>query len=392
MKLTYTLPTRYYDDLHKDYQVNFQLNRFLSYVGADQYDELKAAAGEAKSHEEWVEKLLALADKTLEDGEKLRAGYYYRAAEFFMWRSNPDKKPTRQKFLRLVREGYGISENQYHLVPYEDGGMKGHLPAYLFDRAEAKDTLVIMGGGDSYVEEWFPFMMGLVNSGYKIVLFEAPGQGGALEEYNLTMTHEYHKAAKAVLDYFGLEDVCFLGISGGGMAALRVAAFEKRVRRVICYDVLYDVFDLMLRKLPPVKRTLLKSLMSVRAKLIINSVMKTAMARDMSLEGLLRQGMLIYGVDTPYDYLKKLSQVKTSDVSRLVEQDVLLLAGQEDFIVPVDHFYKQIEALKNVRSLTARLFTRVEQAQNHCQVGNITLALDTIRNWLEFTKGHARRL
>lgn len=71
-----------------------------------------------------------------------------------------------------------------------------------------------------------------------------------------------------------------------------------------------------------------------------------------------------------------------------MKQDVLLLAGQEDFVVPVDHFYKQIEALKNAKSLTARLFTRAEQAQNHCQVGNIPLVLDTIKNWIVFTKGH----
>lgn len=206
MMKTYALPTRYYDDFHKEYHVNFQLNRFLSYVGADQYEELKAVAGQAKSYDEWVSALLALADKTLEEGVKVRAGYYYRAAEFFMWSSNPNKKPTRQKFLELVREGYEISENQHHLVPYEDGEMKGYLPAYFFDCAEPKDTLVIMGGGDSYMEEWFPFIMSFVNDGYKIILFEAPGQGGALEDYNLPLTHEYHKAAKAVLDHFQLDD------------------------------------------------------------------------------------------------------------------------------------------------------------------------------------------
>lgn len=390
MKKTYAMPTRYYDDFHKDYHVNFQLNRFLAYVGADQYAELKAAAGQAENYDDWVEKMLALADKTLEMDEKVRAGYYYRAAEFFMWRSNPDKKPTRQKFLKLVREGYQISENQHHLVPYEEGEITGFLPAYLFDCANPKDTLVIMGGGDSYVEEWFPFMMNFANNKYKIILFETPGQGGALEEYHLPMTHEYHKAAKAVLDYFQLDDVCFWGISGGGMAAIRVAAFEKRVKRVICHDVLFDVFDLMLRRLPPFQQTLLIFLLGTHAKGICNGIMRAAMKRDISVEGLYKQGMLIHGVNTPYDYLQKLRMEKTSDVSHLVDQDVLLLAGQEDFAVPIDHFYKQIEALKHVRSLTARLFTRAEQAQNHCQVGNIPLVLHTIMNWLELTKNNSQ--
>jgi hypothetical protein len=36
-----------------------------------------------------------------------------------------------------------------------------------------------------------------------------------------------------------------------------------------------------------------------------------------------------------------------------------------------------------VRSLTARLFTRAEQAQNHCQTGNMGLAFRVILDWME---------
>lgn len=386
MKQIYTMPTQYYD-LHKDYHVNFQLNRFLAYIGADQLEELRTISSKVKSYDDWVREFLALADITLASGEKIRAGYYYRAAEFFMWRSNPKKKPIREKFLKLVREGYGITEQQRHLVPYQDGKINGFLPAYLFECSEPKGTLVIMGGGDSYVEEWLPMIMGF-NDQYRLIIFETPGQGGALEEYHLSMTHEFQKPAKAVLDYFHLDDVCFWGISGGGMAALRVAAFEKRVKRVVCHDILFDVFDLMLRKLAPAKQFLLKLLLGMKAKRLCNGILKMSMKKDLSVEGLYLQGMLVHGVKTPYDYIQKLRLEKTADISHLIDQDVLLLAGTEDFAVPVDHFYKQIEALKNVRSLTARLFTRAEQAQNHCQVGNLPLVLDTIINWLEFTNTH----
>lgn len=177
----------------------------------------------------------------------------------------------------------------------------------------------------------------------------------------------------------------FWGVSGGGMAALRVAAFEKRVQRVVCHDILYDVFDLMLRKMNPQKQFMVRLLMKLNAGWMINKGVNAIMKKDLSVKGLIGQGMLIHGVKTPYDYLKKVQREKTGDISHLVDQDLLLLAGQEDFAVPVDHFYKQIEALQNVRSLTARLFTRKEQAQNHCQVGNLGLALDTITNWIDFT-------
>jgi hypothetical protein len=61
----------------------------------------------------------------------------------------------------------------------------------------------------------------------------------------------------------------------------------------------------------------------------------------------------------------------------------LVLAGKEDHIIPLSHFYKQIDALKSARSKTARLFTRAEQAQNHCQVGNLHLAVETITDWID---------
>ena len=101
------------------------------------------------------------------------------------------------------------------------------------------------------------------------------------------------------------------------------------------------------------------------------------------------RAMLVLGVSTPYEVFQKSRHYTTRDVSPLVKQDVLIMAGAEDHIIPISHYYKQIEALNNVNSLTARLFTRDENAQNHCQVGNLRLVVDTITSWIEFTRQHA---
>ncbi len=70
-----------------------------------------------------------------------------------------------------------------------------------------------------------------------------------------------------------------------------------------------------------------------------------------------------------------------------VTQDVLLLTGAEDHFGQFNMHLKlhrmQIEALTSARSVTDRIFTREEHAQNHCQVGNIGLALDVMASWLE---------
>jgi hypothetical protein len=57
---------------------------------------------------------------------------------------------------------------------------------------------------------------------------------------------------------------------------------------------------------------------------------------------------------------------------------VLLLAGAEDHYVPLRQLYDQIRWLTGARALTARLFTRHEQAHNRVHLGNIGLSLQVI--------------
>lgn len=170
---------------------------------------------------------------------------------------------------------------------------------------------------------------------------------------------------------------------------LKAAAYEPRIKRAIAWDILFNGFDIWIGKLEPAERVLLKFLFHLRAASIINALIGQAMKKSMVVDWGIRQSMYILGAKTPYEYLHSLQTSYPDDFFPLIKQDVLLLAGSEDFGIPLDQFYRQIEALKNVRSLTARLFTRAEQAQNHCQVGNLELALDVIMNWIEFTSQHS---
>ena len=63
-----------------------------------------------------------------------------------------------------------------------------------------------------------------------------------------------------------------------------------------------------------------------------------------------------------------------------------MLAGEGDLYTV---FYKdQLDALTNARSVTGRLFTKEENADHHCQVGNMGLLMQTIISWIgEKTNG-----
>jgi hypothetical protein len=94
------------------------------------------------------------------------------------------------------------------------------------------------------------------------------------------------------------------------------------------------------------------------------------------------QGEHVLGVRTPHEYLASLTRFVTADVSGQVGADVLLLAGVEDHYVPFRQLGDQLNTLTGARSVTARVFTREEQAQNHVQVGNIALSVRVMLDWL----------
>ena len=58
----------------------------------------------------------------------------------------------------------------------------------------------------------------------------------------------------AVLDYFEVQEITLIGMSLGGCLALRAAAFEPRVHRVVAYDVFTDLLDINLRQTDAITR------------------------------------------------------------------------------------------------------------------------------------------
>ena len=59
----------------------------------------------------------------------------------------------------------------------------------------------------------------------------------------------------------------------------------------------------------------------------------------------------------------------------------MIVGANKDHFIDYKHVGRAINMLKNVRSLTFRLFTDKEDAQNHCNVGNGKLVIDEILNW-----------
>ena len=189
--------------------------------------------------------------------------------------------------------------------------------------------------------------------------------------------------ATVVVPPFALTDVTLMGYSLGGGLAIRAAATETRIGRVICADILTDFAQVTIRQARPATRQLLAALLALRARGAVNRLTAAAMRHSLVADWGLRQGMHTTGTTTAYDFLRGTARYETTSVSGVVTQDVLLLAGSGDHYVPRSQLAQQMSSLTAARSVTTRLFTAAEDAANHVHIGNADLPLRVMTAWMK---------
>lgn len=372
--LTFTFPVGYYD-LHKTKIIDYQLNRWHSF-GYCRLEDMREAGQAIHSLKDWKQVMVDLAERALADGRLMNGVFHLRAAEFFVHPSDPDKEALYQRFSDLFYNEFAAAEPiERTLVPYGDV----FLPAIrVFSQiAPSIGTIIMHGGFDSLIEEFYSWATVFARAGYDVVLFEGPGQGGALRDYGLPMDYRWERPAAAVLDYFGLEDVTWLGVSMGGWLCFRAAALEPRIRRVIASSVAYDYMKIPPAPVEGFARWLLRHPAIMRP--MAEAKMKMLPQENWGAVNLMYIMRRDDPVSASVDFLSFNAENLLSD---RVRQDVLILTGAEDHFIPMKIHDLQVAALTNARSVTPRIFTRAEQAQNHCQVGNMGLALETMETWV----------
>ena len=373
---SFTFPVGYIK-MHRIKIIDFQLNRWYSFDYA-RLEDMKEAAERIKGLTDWKDEMVRQAEKALTENRIINATFYFRAAEFFTHPLDPDKKILYDKFKDLFyNKAFTDRDIERFKVPYTSS----FLPAL---RIKSKDkitrgSIVIHGGFDSYMEEFYSFGHYFSDLGFDVIIFEGPGQGAALKEYGLPLTHKWEIPIKAVLDYFDLNDVTLLGISMGGWLCFRAAAYEKRIKRVIASSIAYDYMKIPPGYIEKFARWLLKhpKIMEPAARL----KMKIMPQENWGAVNLM---YITKKENSPVEASKVLLEFNAENLkSELVTQDVLILTGAEDHFIPLKMHYMQVNALKNAKSVTGRIFTREEHAQNHCQVGNIGLALNVMSEWIK---------
>jgi pimeloyl-ACP methyl ester carboxylesterase len=369
-----TLPIDF-ERFHRRGFINYQLNRAYALGFADRH-EVFDAASRVRSMDDCVVVFEDLSRRAAADGRTQHATGYLRLAEFFTPPRSAAKADRYLRYRSLFETAVAEAGVVRHEVPYADAT----LPAYTLSATgpPAGATVLVHGGFDSVIEEFYPIWQRVAAAGFDVVAFEGPGQGGARTVNGLTFDHDWEKPVGAVLDHFQLERAALIGISMGGYWALRAAGQEPRIDRVVSWPPVYD----WLHRLPPVTRRPVRTLLGRRG--FMRWSVRTRARLVPTVRAVVEQTLYLLDSEDPADVVDWFMGMNATHLgSGRVTQDVLLMCGEHDSFQPPSLTRAQAQALTAARSVTTRLFTKAEHAERHCQMGNLDLACRVLTAWLQ---------
>ena len=365
-------PVGYYK-FHKDPFINYQLNRWNSLAYARKED-LELAGSKIKGFKSYVKELKNACEKARKENRLKNAAIYCRASEFLIEPDNANKIPAYEEFIQLFDQAFADEHYERHQVPYKNSYLSAmRIPSL---NGKPSGTIIGCGGFDSFIEEFYGIWKFFAENGYEVIAFEGPGQGGTLRKGGLTFEHDWEKPSAATLDYFNIKKATAIGVSMGGYWVLRAAAFEKRIERVVSWSPVYDWLEMT----NSFNRKLIN--LMLRSRGMMNFFVRLKMNIGV-LRHAINNALFIQGREEPVEAVEWMMGMNKKHLnSHLIEQDVLLLTGENDAFQPPILLKKQKEALINAGSVSERIFKKSEHADQHCQMGNIGLALETILGWI----------
>ncbi len=357
---------------HRSRFIDYQLNRAHSLGWADAAD-LHCGAAQLRRRADLPGVFETVAEEAAGHGRHRAAAGSMRIAEFFTAGSDPVKVERYRRFRELVDLGVPALASARVEIDYRDG----FLPCYRLPGC-GRGTVLVHGGFDSLIEEFLGIWQRIAAAGFDVIAFDGPGQGGARRLAGLPFEHDWERPVAAVLDRFELDRASLVGMSMGGHWALRAAAYEERIDRVVCWPPVYD----WLLRVPAVVRPATRWMLGRRR--FMRWSIRTRARLVPTLATVVDQALYIMDATDPVAVVDWFLAMNPRQVaSERITQDVLVLIGEHDRFQPPQLARAQIAALTNARSVTTRIFTTAEQADQHCQLGNLSLAVQVLLDWLE---------
>ena len=295
----------------------------------------------------------------------LRANFYYQIADHARQPKDDIAMAAYQKSLECFRKFAALTDRpQIEVV--ELPSKHGAFPAYFIhaENATAKRApcVVRFGGFDTQKEiQYLRGVPDLVRRGISCLLVDGPGQGEAIRFRGMHMRYDFDVAGTAALDYLEKRDdvdmkkIAILAMSLGGYYAPRCAAMDSRFSACIAWGPIWDYHATWVKRLKAIQEAALP----VPAEHLLWAT----------------------GTESYDDALKVLEGFKSGDVAGKVTVPFLLMHGEEDAQVSRADADKLFAAIAS-KDKTMRVFTAAEGGAQYCQRDYLTLACDTVADWL----------
>lgn len=366
---------------HDDDFVNYQLNRAHA-LGTLPRSVAERGAARIRGPEDVPEVFGALADEAEREARWTEAAGCARVAEFFTLRPSEAQVAAYERYRALWDQSVEDEEVTRHEVPYEGAYLSALTrPAV----GERRGTVLFFGGFDSVIEEFFPIWRSLSEAGFDVVAFDGPGQGGARTLHDVPHTHDWERPVAAVLDHFGIERAALVGMSMGGYWAIRAASREPRIAAVVAWAAVYD----WLARFPRFVGAFVRRMIGWTK--FMNTTIRWRMRLFPILRHVVAQANWITRSSEPVQAARWFLGMNAEHVgSERVTVPTLIFAGEHDRFQPLALAKLQERALTGA-PVTMRVFTAAENADQHCQMGNLPLATAELCDWLGKTMGATAR-
>ena len=358
-----------------EYIWSFNVMRLISqaHFGGGQFSEIHETIARIRESdaESWYAEWHATAERVeqlADDAERAqhdvsaRALYqwaceYWRLADLFLSPADPRRLAAYRRSVRcFTAAGRHFRPPLERVeIPYEDGPLPGYFfPAADQGPGERRPTVVFFGGADSTSEELYFTAPGIMARGFACLIVDGPGQGASLRLNGLATRPDYEVPVTAAVDYVVTRDdvdadrLALCSMSLGGYYAARAAAFEHRFRATVVWGACFDYSEIW-----------------------------DARPDDHPLA---EHAVALFGSSDIGDARDRMRAFTLEGVLDKVRGPVLVVHGEDDASVPVDHAYRTYDGLACEKELV--IFPSGESGSAHCQQDNLARANEVIFDWL----------
>ncbi|MFJ4947919.1 alpha/beta hydrolase family protein [Streptomyces sp. NPDC088760] len=392
---------RFHQNVQFDYEIRLALGSAWR-QGADVGEVLATAATVADGDGQawftaWVElarRVRERADRCASEGRTvsardgwLRAAEYYgRALAAVDAVADPEQRlgevfpEHRACFDRFLRVGDPPAEPVS--IPYEDTSLPGFLVAPPGARGPLP-TLIANNGSDGPITSvWTLLGAPAVARGYRVLLFDGPGQQSMLFERGVPFRPDWEAVITPVVDFLlGRPDVdprrlALAGVSQAGYWVPRALAFEHRIAAAVADPGVVRVADSWWHNLGPELRGLWES----GDREAFDGFLQEGLGQDPALAATWRWRAKPYGIDSPFDLLTEVSRYDVTPVAGRITTPLLITDPDGEHFWP-GAARELYDLLPGPKQLVR--FTEEEGAHLHCEPMGRALFEQRVFDWLD---------